>query len=76
MDSRRKFGLDKNGNPKYGREAVTKIQNIDKIKHWARHKGGCSFGFGLWDWPLEASHYNCSSQEAVGVHGQGFGLWA
>ena len=24
---------------------------------WARNKVGCSFGFGLWAWPLEASHY-------------------
>jgi hypothetical protein len=37
---------------------------------------GCSFGFGLWDWPLEASHYGHPSREAVGVHDQRFGLWA
>jgi hypothetical protein len=24
---------------------------------WARNKVGCSFGFGLWAWPLETSHY-------------------
>jgi hypothetical protein len=24
---------------------------------WARNKVGCSFGFGLWAWPLEASLY-------------------
>jgi hypothetical protein len=24
---------------------------------WARNEVGCSFGFGLWAWPLEASHY-------------------
>jgi hypothetical protein len=36
----------------------------------------CSFGFGLWASPLEASHYGHPSQEAMGVHGQRFGLWA
>ena len=24
---------------------------------WTRNKVGCSFGFGLWAWPLEASHF-------------------
>jgi hypothetical protein len=43
---------------------------------WARNKEGCSFGFGLSAWLLEASHYRCPSREAVGVHGQRFGLWA
>jgi hypothetical protein len=42
---------------------------------WARNKVGCSFGFGLWAWPLEASHYDRPSWEAVGVHEQRFGLW-
>jgi hypothetical protein len=27
----------------------------------------CSFGFGLWVWPLEASHYGRPSGEAVGL---------
>ena len=66
-DSRRKFGSDGNGNPNYGREAVgffSLKKHIDKILavrleglFWARNKVGCSFGFGLWAWPLEASHY-------------------
>jgi hypothetical protein len=37
------------------------IDNILAIRleglFWARNKVGCSFGFGLWAWPLEASHY-------------------
>jgi hypothetical protein len=74
-------------NPNYGREAVgffsLKKSITDKIfairleeLFWARNKVGCSFGFGLWAWPLEASHYGRPSREAVGVHGQRFGLWA
>jgi hypothetical protein len=58
-DSRRKFGLDGNGNPKYGREAISffsiKKSIIDKILtvrleglFWARNKVECSLGFGLW----------------------------
>jgi hypothetical protein len=43
---------------------------------WARNKVACSFEFGLWAWPLEASHYGRPSREAVGVHGQRFRLWA
>jgi hypothetical protein len=85
-DSRRKFGSDRNGNPNYGREAVSffslKKLTIDKIlavrlqgSFWARNKVGCSFGFGLWAWPLEASLYGCLGREAVGVHGQRFRLW-
>jgi hypothetical protein len=67
-DSRRKFGLDRNGNPNYGWEAIgfffIKKSIIDKILavrleglFRASNKVGCSFGFGLWAWPLEASHY-------------------
>jgi hypothetical protein len=36
----------------------------------------CSFEFGLWAWPLEASHFGRPSRETVGVHGQRFGLCA
>jgi hypothetical protein len=37
----------------------------------------CSFEFGLWAWPLGASHFDRPSREAaVGVHGQRFGLCA
>jgi hypothetical protein len=36
------------------------------VQHW----------FGLWAWPLEASHYRCPSREAMGIHGQRFGCWA
>jgi hypothetical protein len=67
-DSRRKFGSDGNGNPNYGREVVgffsSKKSIIDKTLiirleglFQARNKVECSFGFGLWAWPLEASHY-------------------
>jgi hypothetical protein len=28
------------------------------------------YGFGLWPWPLKASHFGRPSQEAMGVHGQ------
>jgi hypothetical protein len=35
-----------------------------------------SFRFGLWAWPLEASHFGRPNQETVGVHGQRFGLCA
>jgi len=31
------------------------------------------YGFGLWTWPLEASHYDCLSEEAIGVSGQTLG---
>jgi hypothetical protein len=41
-----------------------KTSIIDKILtirleglFWARYKVACSFGFGLWAWSLEASHY-------------------
>jgi hypothetical protein len=85
-DSRRRFGPDKNGNPYYGREAIgffiIKKAIINKILtvrleglFLARNIVGCSFGFGLWAWPLEASHYGRPSWEAVGVHDQRFGLW-
>jgi hypothetical protein len=51
----------------YGREAIgffhIKKSIIGKILairleglFWARNKVGCTFGFGLWAWPLEASH--------------------
>jgi hypothetical protein len=36
----------------------------------------CSFEFGFWAWHLEASHFGHPSQEAMGVHGQRFGLCA
>jgi hypothetical protein len=43
---------------------IIKNSIIDKILtirleglFWARNKVGCSFGFGLWAWSLEASHY-------------------
>jgi hypothetical protein len=50
----------------YGREAIgffhIKKSIIGKILairleglFWARNKVGCTFGFGLWAWPLEAS---------------------
>jgi hypothetical protein len=72
MDSRRKFGLDGNGNPNYGREAVGFFSLNNQS--WA-----CSFEFGLWAWPLEASHFGRPSREAVRVHGQrldfALGLW-
>jgi hypothetical protein len=42
---------------------------------WAGNKVRCSFGFGLWAWPLEASHCVRPSWGGVGVRGQGFGLW-
>jgi hypothetical protein len=62
-------------NPNYGREALGffsfKKSITDKIfairleeLFWARNKVGCSFGFGLWAWPLEASHYGRPSREA------------
>ena len=68
MDSRRKFGSDGNGETqtmvKGRRFLIIKKSIIDKILaigleglFWARNKVGCSFGFGLWAWPLEASHY-------------------
>jgi hypothetical protein len=67
-DSQRKFGLDGNGNPNYGREAVGffSLKNQSLTRSWALDwrgyfeqgiKVACSFGFGLWAWPLEASHY-------------------
>jgi len=34
----------------------------------------CSFEFGLWAWPLEASHFGRPSQEVVEGHGERFGL--
>jgi hypothetical protein len=54
-----------------GRRSISmKKSIIDKILavRWeglfsAKIKVGCCFGFGLWDWPLEA-------------YGQRFGLWA
>jgi hypothetical protein len=81
-DSQRKLGSDGNGNPKLwsrGRRFFfIKKSIIDKILavrleglFWVRNKVACSFGFGLW-----ASHYGHPSREAVGVHGQRFGLWA
>jgi hypothetical protein len=43
---------------------------------WARNEVGCSFGFGLWAWPLDTSHYGRPSRDAIGLSGQRFGLWA
>jgi hypothetical protein len=33
------------------------------------------YRFELWAWPLETSHYDRPSREAIGVHDQKFGLW-
>jgi hypothetical protein len=60
--------VDGNGDPNYGQEAVDffswKKSIIGKILavrleglFWARNKVGYSSGFGLWAWPLEASHH-------------------
>jgi hypothetical protein len=61
MNSRGKFGSDRNGNPNYGREVVNfvhkkkkpyKILAVRWGVFWARNKMGCSFyfrfGLGLW----------------------------
>jgi len=66
-NSLRKFGLDRNGNPNYGRVAINffskQNSQIDKIlairlEGLARKNVGCSpdkwYGFGLGAWPLEA----------------------
>jgi hypothetical protein len=36
-----------------GKTLVVRLEGL----FWTRNKVGCSFGFGLWAWPLEASHY-------------------
>jgi hypothetical protein len=56
-------------------------KNQPFTRSWPLDWRGC-FGQGIkwvaplgWAWPLEASHYGRPSWEAVGVHGQRFGLW-
>jgi hypothetical protein len=66
-DSQNKFGLDGDGDPHYGQEVVNffPLKNQSLTRSWmldwrgclVRNKVGCSFGFGIWAWPLEASHY-------------------
>jgi hypothetical protein len=57
-----------NGNPNYGQEAVGffSLNNQSLTRSWPldwrgyfeqRIKWTCSFEFGVWTWPLEASHY-------------------
>jgi hypothetical protein len=86
-NSQRKFGLDRNENPNYGREAVYFFLKTKKKKDMilaARLEGlfcagtkvGCSFFLSPLDLAFEASHYGRPSQEAVGVHDQRFELWA
>ena len=58
----------------------TMAVQVERPKAWPLDfQNGASHYFGqrlgLWTWPLEASHYGCSSREAVGVHGQRLGLW-
>jgi hypothetical protein len=87
----RRFGSDKIENPNYTREAVNFFSQskMKLTRSWPLDRRGCfgqrikwdaCFSFGLWAWPLEASHYGHPSQEAMGVHGQKvwtleFGLW-
>jgi hypothetical protein len=62
------LGRAKMLNPNFRREAELfsslNNQSLTKILairfeglFWARNKVACSFEFGLWAWPLEASHY-------------------
>jgi hypothetical protein len=68
MDSQRKFGLNGNGNPNYGREAVGffSYKNQSLTRSWPLNWRGyfaqgikwhAPLGLNFGAWPLEASHY-------------------
>jgi hypothetical protein len=61
------------------------LKNQSLTRSWPLDWRGCfeqgikwnaPSSFGLWAWPLEASHYGRPSWEAGGVHGQRFGVQA
>ena len=82
-NSRGEFGSRQNRNPNHGREAVgffslknrkvTRSRPLDWRGYFGPDK---KYDNGLWTWPLEASHYDGPSREAVKVHGHKVWTWA